>query len=927
MLLIITTQKMSSTAIPRSLNLGTSKPTTIPAYSRRVESIATNAQNFQENGIANIVLDTSTPGSFLDPTQSLLQFDIAITNTNPYIDYINFSAGGISSIIQEMRIICQGTPIEEMLDYNLMFEMFMDLGGHAQEEFKMYMENGWRAPVLPGQSDLNFVKPPMVDREGVIMCPTMVNMLGDGAANHYDDGTYKTQSILSKRTAFTNKGDAVSAAASVYGTAMNTGVHNQTLNGPSATAASGFSYTHPYSVLDPRPMSSTAPGTIRTQAFTNRLDNTYVTWPSTIRPEPLWKNEARMRQEADSRKYRVQDYLNYLTNVKNIPVGIAPGKSFIKTDSAFVKQGLVNTGESGIANWDFSSLSAHLSGKTASTTTNFSVSLPIFSGILGVWAEKQFPTMLISPGSFYIQIKFAKAQQAFQCAMDPCRRIFGTYRDYVCNNGLPSYYATEYNGQVLNDDGYSTQAASVNTVSADGKSITPGTTCWFAYTTAGTLGIDFAWEGSKPAWLTGTLALTAATPGVLSQSPEGTCTGNPKPQYLPRKNPFVLGGTSFFAKETLAANVNNVSVAVCRERQSCFGTYLPCSTAQVRRTRNGDNTSVADALNIPSDTYPTFNVTNLRYVGMQTILPDEVTASIVRSAASSDISLHAQSVRTYRTIMSQSNNQSLILPIKVASANSLWVIFQNQSMIENTHYLSTTRTCPFSSYQFTPGTTTYFVGSDTAPKISPVATLNPFSIQLRIGNELVPQQPITSIPQVVTELMRSIHGLGDMNSSLQFTNTLRINRGKDNTTVIDGTTAPTEYNFFKSGDFTTPFIPVVALDDQTITNNNLFQDYLTDGSAYTTFNDRGIYVLNEFLPPVSKFLLGFDLDTFPNTNDTARSGRYLGNAPLTLQMTNCVACSTSSVLANNQDSIIATAVVLHDIRFSIMAGGQVLAYY
>ena len=49
---------MASTAIPRSLNLGASKPTTIPAYSRRVESIATNAQSFSENGIANIVLDT-----------------------------------------------------------------------------------------------------------------------------------------------------------------------------------------------------------------------------------------------------------------------------------------------------------------------------------------------------------------------------------------------------------------------------------------------------------------------------------------------------------------------------------------------------------------------------------------------------------------------------------------------------------------------------------------------------------------------------------------------------------------------------------------------------------------------------------------------------------------------------------------------------
>ena len=104
-------------------------------------------------------------------------------------------------------------------------------------------------------------------------------------------------------------------------------------------------------------------------------------------------------------------------------------------------------------------------------------------------------------------------------------------------------------------------------------------------------------------------------------------------------------------------------------------------------------------------------------------------------------------------------------------------------------------------------------------------------------------------------------------------------------------------------------------------------DY-TAGSTWTSVNDRGSYLFNEFLPPVSKFLLGFDLDTFPGTNDTARSGRYLGNAPLTLQMTNCYQASTSSLSTpSTPDTIIATAVVLHDICFSIMAGGQVLAYY
>ena len=35
---------------------------------------------------------------------------------------------------------------------------------------------------------------------------------------------------------------------------------------------------------------SCAPGNVRLKCWTDRIDNTYVTWPDTIRPEPLIKN-------------------------------------------------------------------------------------------------------------------------------------------------------------------------------------------------------------------------------------------------------------------------------------------------------------------------------------------------------------------------------------------------------------------------------------------------------------------------------------------------------------------------------------------------------------------------------------------------------------------------------------------------------------
>ena len=273
-------------AVPKIFNLGAIKPPGINAYTRKVQSISTNNTTFTENMNAQILIDTATPGAFLDPSQSLLQFDFTITNTNPYIDYVNFSACGVGAIIEEFRIVCQGTPIEEVLYYNKMFEMWMDLGGYAQEEFKMYMENSWRAPAIAGGNDLNFVKPPMVDREGVIMCPNNINMFGNTSRVGQEQGTYLTSGLLD-----------ISGVTSVKAPAYaNYGLN---VGRKPGTGTAAQNYIHVLAAAPTLWAGSVAPVNIRTSTWTNRLDNTYVTWPSTIRPtkKPL------VSQSATSTRY------------------------------------------------------------------------------------------------------------------------------------------------------------------------------------------------------------------------------------------------------------------------------------------------------------------------------------------------------------------------------------------------------------------------------------------------------------------------------------------------------------------------------------------------------------------------------------------------------------------------------------------------
>ena len=105
-------------------------------------------------------------------------------------------------------------------------------------------------------------------------------------------------------------------------------------------------------------------------------------------------------------------------------------------------------------------------------------------------------------------------------------------------------------------------------------------------------------------------------------------------------------------------------------------------------------------------------------------------------------------------------------------------------MLENLHYASCTRNCPFTSFQWTSSGYTplsnkdkdelpYFVGSDKAPKVSSVGTITPFSIQLRLGNEMLPIQPITNMHMLTQELQRAVHAANDMMWSVPTISTFR----------------------------------------------------------------------------------------------------------------------------------------------------------
>lgn len=120
---------LAATAIPREINLGIQKPVATPAYTRRFKSLAANPKVTASSQVT-ITLDTAQPGSFIDTLSSYLSFGLELVNSSSTKGYyVGFSAAGAHAVIRSMRIYVQGVPIEEITEYNALVEWLHDLAG------------------------------------------------------------------------------------------------------------------------------------------------------------------------------------------------------------------------------------------------------------------------------------------------------------------------------------------------------------------------------------------------------------------------------------------------------------------------------------------------------------------------------------------------------------------------------------------------------------------------------------------------------------------------------------------------------------------------------------------------------------------------------------------------------------------------------
>ena len=669
--------------------------------------------------------------------------------------------------------------------------------------------------------------------------------------------------------------------------------------------------------------------------------------------------------------------MKYLANVRSLPIGVTgniAGKTYCEpTDALPVAS------------------SATINGPSCNYT-EYRVTMPFLSGIYGILADKMFPDLLIGANNIRIEFKLASNTKALWLTMDPCRRVPGTVRDWAPFSGAAN--GSVRGGSVSGADNafkglcFATAATAALGCSyamlncQDLNSATPLKTAnyyqnitplvavpstsgqifpnSFMYNTSSAMGEDL--KGSETlsvplvtdnAWTTGQYAVTFNNP-TISGFDLDTMTHLPKPQYMPVAQPWLQKA---FATYSGPANtfVAGVNAAYVNENAACFGTYLPASRPQTRRCQLTSRLAINDPI-FSSAGVTAFAIRDLQYIGEQVQLDDISTSAIIQHAATSEIVVWTRGYRSFEANCDSNTQQNIILPIQIGQATALYLVFRPAAQLLSQDYYSNSFCCPFTGLSYSQTTSPAGITLGKAGKAPDVGgnytlvttldtqNMGTFSYQLFSGTKQYPLQPIQTVSEMLVEREKSCHSLH--NWSWCSTENMNL------TSWDSQNNSATGFNFdpFLDLGFFTTFVPVAALDDQTITQNPYFSiaEVSDDGiaksrirgirqSAYSTeVLQKGsttfVGVLNHYVPPIGTFYLGWDFESWTNHDDLMRTGKFLGQEQLSIRMTGCQLMAATNPIGPNSLQSVAqnvgcTAIVPHVVKLSFVPGGHMLSYY
>jgi hypothetical protein len=337
----------------------------------------------------------------------------------------------------------------------------------------------------------------------------------------------------------------------------------------------------------------------------------------------------------------------------------------------------------------------------------------------------------------------------------------------------------------------------------------------------------------------------------------------PTPQYLPMK-------LSSLKNTSKTRNIQSSDFA--DESYSYFGTHLEKSEAQVRRSAGFLLPLKMESPNsYGAFERLTYIIRDVQLETEQIILPRQAALSIVENALNGGINMETTTWKEMESILPQAKTQKHLINMAAAYCSSISFLFRPQSIFTTDGafgYDSFSFYNPFSYFTFEKPST---VDSEAEynnlggiPVYQNALTFQErlgINLQLQLSSELVPRFPINTISDLLLNTRWGDQVFDDsdyMDLGPKIQPSYQVVKGQSINTLQDG--------------FWASYVPITALDDQSITCNPFF----TTAEISIRSKLRGgrweSGCLPDLKPYKGSFHLSFNLEAYMGQSDRIRTG-------------------------------------------------------
>lgn len=354
----------------------------------------------------------------------------------------------------------------------------------------------------------------------------------------------------------------------------------------------------------------------------------------------------------------------------------------------------------------------------------------------------------------------------------------------------------------------------------------------------------------------------------------------PTPQYLP-----MINSSDKRRNRTLQ------TTDFVDENQCCFGTYREASVAQVRRTHTQlYPLQIPDSVQSRIDERLTYIIRNVQIVTQQIVLPRTAALSVVENALNGGISMETRAWKEMESMLPRQETQKALINMAAAFCTDISFVFRPIDTFQGDRafgYNSFSFYNPFTSFhfEFTPSLTpdssserdyNYLGGRPIYYNECIAQQRTGFDIQLQLSSELLPRQPIDSIRRLIQHIRWGDQVFSDRDY-MQLNPHLHPSYGSQKGMVI---------NTLQDG-FWACYVPISALDDQTITCNPFFTPTEITLRKRIRGKRAPINALPIYKPFDGTFHLSFNLEAFMGQNERIRTGVPIVNNNMFLKMDKC----------------------------------------